>query len=185
MTKQSTPTPPGQWNKQWQERLGRRLSVYEVCRTYRWAEKNKRGTWKPERLQSYAAIHFRDGCPAMGKENAGPGIWGRYQRQRLEIWLYLFNPSLEQFNFSCSLYACYGFGWRHQICSQYSNIAVQSSLPALSSRRPKCEQKILKCSNPGNPGLNNKDIIELHFSWFSIQYRPDNKINNLSFSEVA
>jgi len=64
---------------------------YEVCRTYGWAGKKKTGTWKPSRLQNYAAIHFRDGCPAMGKENDGPGIWGRYHRQRMEIWLYLFN----------------------------------------------------------------------------------------------
>jgi len=42
----------------------------------------------------HAAIHFRDGCTAMGKENAEPGIRARYDRQRLEIWLYFFNPKL-------------------------------------------------------------------------------------------
>jgi hypothetical protein len=55
---------------------------------------------------------------------------------------------LEQFNFSCSLSACCGFGWRHQNDSPYINIAAYSSLPALSSRRHKAEQKILKCSKP-------------------------------------
>jgi D-Tyr-tRNAtyr deacylase len=54
---------------------------------------------------------------------------------------------LEQFNFSCSLSACCGFGWRHQNDSPYINIAAYSSLPAVSSRRHKAEQKILKCSN--------------------------------------
>ena len=53
---------------------------------------------------------------------------------------------IDQFNFSCSLYACCVIGWLGQLCSQYFNIAVLSSLPALSSRRPKCEQKKLKCS---------------------------------------
>ena len=54
--------------------------------------------------------------------------------------------TLEQFNFSCSLSACCGFGCRHQNYLQYFNIATYSSLSALSSRRHKAEQKILKCS---------------------------------------
>jgi len=39
-----------------------------------------------------------------------------------------------------------GFGWHHQNTSPTINIAAYSSLPSLSSRRHKAEQKILKCS---------------------------------------
>ena len=39
---------------------------------------------------------------------------------------------LEQFNFSCSFYACCSFVWLHQICSQYFNTTAISSLANLS-----------------------------------------------------
>ena len=55
--------------------------------------------------------------------------------------------TLEQFNFSCSLYACYACRWHHQKSSHYFNSAAVSSSPQARSRRPKPEQKILKCSS--------------------------------------
>ena len=96
-----------------------------------------------------------------GQDILGEAYQWLFRRQdfaRVNVWRW--GCPLEQFNILCSLYACCGCARRHQICSRYFNIAVQSSLPSLSSRRPKSEHKKLKCSNSKNWKIRAATVME-------------------------
>jgi hypothetical protein len=63
-----------------------------------------------------------------------------------DLYLRFINLLLEQFNFSCSLFCLLRLRLASSEDWPSINIAAYSSLPAVSSRWHKAEQKIVKCS---------------------------------------